>query len=383
MKWIRQTPVFIVILLIIQAGASYLAGADQEPGKLYLKKLIIEGNDVTDEKYIRSLLALEEGNEYQLEVLMKKINKSREKLLQSGLFSEVFFNDEYDKQEHLILTLKLKEKNYFLFGPSGYMGYEDESFYCFFSVYINHTNLFGNSSNLYVEIPVYENRGLLLFFKSRPRNLRYSVEAEYVYESGGPPSLKLMPGAAFSSGDGWLGMELLFNKTDMYCFAVYPYFETGRRDPVLPKGRKWYFLALKPFYGYNQNGSSFYGFSALLDIYRDIFLKIVYSLNTSVSIIDGSIPQNLILNTNVRGTNPESFTGNKRVSVKNQLNIPLPWNNRIQIAPFLDCSIIGYNTMDFMLGGGVGLRYYTTYQSPLIIDLAFGKGIMLNFQTRF
>ena len=69
--------------------------------------------------------------------------------------------------------------------------------------------------------------------------------------------------------------------------------------------------------------------------------------------------------------------------MSNEFSVPLPWNNHFIIVPFVDTNVIGQDSLQFLIGGGIGLHWHTRFQDPLIMEIAFGKGIMLNFQNRF
>ena len=93
---------------------------------IYLKKLLIEGNKKTKDEYIRLFITLEEEKSYELDSILNEINISREKLEETRLFSNIFFNDQIDEENNLILTVQLKERNYYLFSPTGYVSLEDK-----------------------------------------------------------------------------------------------------------------------------------------------------------------------------------------------------------------------------------------------------------------
>ena len=82
----------------------------------------------------------------------------------------------------------------------------------------------------------------------------------------------------------------------------------------------------------------------------------------------------------MRGTNFKNYSGDIQISLKNELLIPWPWNTSFSIVPFFDLNLIGE---DILIGGGFGLHWFNKLQDPLVMELAYGKGIMLNFQKRF
>ena len=122
MNWKAHILPFIIFLLVF---SSLIADDDI----IFLKQLTIKGNKRTRETYVRSFITLEEGKTYDLDTVIEEINESRSKLEGTELFTNIFFNDELDDENNLILTVQLREKNYLLFGPGGYFIYEDKVFY--------------------------------------------------------------------------------------------------------------------------------------------------------------------------------------------------------------------------------------------------------------
>ncbi|KPJ89679.1 MAG: hypothetical protein AMS17_01085, partial [Spirochaetes bacterium DG_61] len=108
---------FLILLIFLFAHAHLCADLEE----YFLQEVRIRGNSVTKEQYVRPFITLEEGKRYDLDGIITEINISRDNLLKTGLFSDIFFNDEVDERDNLIITVQLKEKNYFLFGPTGYI----------------------------------------------------------------------------------------------------------------------------------------------------------------------------------------------------------------------------------------------------------------------
>lgn len=361
----------------------YTISAEEE--KILLKGLLIEGNTITRSEYILSFVTLKEGESYDLDSIMDEINISRENLENTNLFYDIFFNDELDDEDNLILTIQLKEKNYLLFGPSGYLGYENTEFYFRNSLYVSYINLFGNASNIYIEIPFYENQGLIFELQGKLGNVRYNIELDYLYLSqSGMNSLKFMPGLAFElKKDLFTGMNLLINSYSFNSIALFPYIEGGFNERYKSDVKRWYYFIVSPFYGYNFTGSSFYGIESKMNHYWDLFLKIVYTLKVKANIQGGEVPNNLVFKSDVRGTRFDRYSGDKKISLTNEIHVPLPWDNNIVFVPFLDTNFIGYDTLEVLFGGGIGVHWYNKYMDPLVVDIAFGKGIMVNFQKRY
>ncbi|KKM02641.1 hypothetical protein LCGC14_1782400 [marine sediment metagenome] len=371
----------ILVIIFLLAFSSLIA----EDDIIFLKQLTIKGNKVTRETYIRSFITLEEGKTYDLDTIIEKINESRSKLEHTELFTNIFFDDELDDENNLILTVQLREKNYLLFGPEGYFIYEDKVFYFNNLLYLSYINMFGISDIISVYVPVYENAGLFFNYSGSFNNkIFYMIDFKYLYSlRDGETWFSLSPGAGYRiKEDLNAGARLAINHHDFNTALFSPYIEIGTRDRRSSKIKTWYFTSITPYYGYNFNGTSMYGIDSGFHLYRDLFFKIVYSLNVDVNLQGGNVPDNLILKSNVRGTHFDLYQGNKRISLSNDLSVPLPWNNDLIIVPFVDTNVIGKDSLQFLIGGGIGLHWYTRFLDPFIMEIAFGKGIMLNFQKR-
>ncbi len=371
----------ILVIIFLLAFSSLIA----EDDIIFLKQLTIKGNKVTRETYIRSFITLEEGKTYDLDTIIEKINESRSKLEHTELFTNIFFDDELDDENNLILTVQLREKNYLLFGPEGYFIYEDKVFYFNNLLYLSYINMFGISDIISVYVPVYENAGIFFNYSGSFNNkIFYMIDFKYLYSlRDGETWFSLSPGAGYRiKEDLNAGARLAINHHDFNTALFSPYIEIGTRDRRSSKIKTWYFTSITPYYGYNFNGTSMYGIDSGFHLYRDLFFKIVYSLNVDVNLQGGNVPDNLILKSNVRGTHFDLYQGNKRISLSNDLSVPLPWNNDLIIVPFVDTNVIGKDSLQFLIGGGIGLHWYTRFLDPFIMEIAFGKGIMLNFQKR-
>ncbi len=371
----------ILVIIFLLAFSSLIA----EDDIIFLKQLTIKGNKVTRETYIRSFITLEEGKTYDLDTIIEKINESRSKLEHTELFTNIFFDDELDDENNLILTVQLREKNYLLFGPEGYFIYEDKVFYFNNLLYLSYINMFGISDIISVYVPVYENAGLFFNYSGSFNNkIFYMIDFKHLYSlRDGETWFSLSPGAGYRiKEDLNAGARLAINHHDFNTALFSPYIEIGTRDRRSSKIKTWYFTSITPYYGYNFNGTSMYGIDSGFHLYRDLFFKIVYSLNVDVNLQGGNVPDNLILKSNVRGTHFDLYQGNKRISLSNDLSVPLPWNNDLIIVPFVDTNVIGKDSLQFLIGGGIGLHWYTRFLDPFIMEIAFGKGIMLNFQKR-
>ncbi len=376
-------PAYFFLLLfciIITAGS-----ASGQP--VLIEKIDIEGNRVTHDAYIRSFLTFEDGKKYELDTLLNEINRSKERLTRTGLFENVFFNDEVKKENAvpgdmmiIDLTIQVKEKNYFVFGPAGYLGFEDRDFYAKTAAYAGYTNLFGNASRIRLSVPLYRDTGISINQSGPVGKLRYQLGYAYVNDQFlEVKSHTITAGLGYGSGPGIKpGALLELHSADLISFCFFPYIEAGARERP-DRRRTWYTARISPFFGLNSDNSSFFGLINTAGLYQDIFLKIVYAATFEASAGTGDFPHQYLFYSNVRGTQFQKYSSTYRLSVSNEFHIPWPTNNRITLVPFWD---INYLARTFLVGGGIGLHFFTRYQDPLVFDVAFGKGVMLSFNVR-
>jgi hypothetical protein len=387
----------IIFLLPIFILCFFLSYADDE--SINLKQILIQGNRRTQESYIRSFLTIEEEKVYELDDLFDEINKSRENLERTQLFTSIFFNDQLDEFNNLTIIVQIREKNYFYFGLTGYMGFEDKEFYSTDALYIEYINLFGNSSRLYVETPFYKDYGIMVRYSGIISPLLYVLGFEFRIDDFFDQIIyNGTAGMGYEIGKKTL-VELDValsrekdreNSSSQTSIVFLPSIDYGYNERYTTKIKKWSYFQLAPYIGYNIEtpaGTSdtdvFYGIKTNLNFYRDLLLKIVYSTRITLHYQDGGVPNNYLVSSDIRGTYFDANTGDWLVSLSNELNIPWPLDERINFVPFFDAGLIGAPDADFLSGGGLGLHLYTKYQDPIIIEVAFGKGFMLNFSKRY
>ncbi len=371
-----------LFLFVFFPALIFLCSADDE---FFLQEILIEGNRVTKENYIRDLITLEEGRNYNLEKIIDEINRSREKIERTRLFKNIFFDDVVDNENNVIITVRLKEKNYFLFGPSGFISYEKNEVIADAGLYAEYRNVFGNASTVLIDLPLYEYAGISLFFEHPSKGIKETFSLEYEYSSEERSDwISVVPGAALRLGrEMYAGLDFEVNHEDFTSFILSPYYENGFHKRHSHKTKFWYYYRLSPFFGFTSESSSLYGVRSELNLYRDLLLRIVYSFSAEFDYQGGSVPDNRIYYSNVRGTVFRSFQGDKLLSVQNEFHIPLPWYPELSVVPFLDLNYIGFDSLQFLVGGGIGLHWYNKYQDPLVVEMGFGKGVMLNFQRNF
>jgi outer membrane protein assembly factor BamA len=377
MRWLHPLMIVGIILISVSIG-------NTQDDSFFLKKITVEGNSITRDKFLLSLITLNEGEYYSIDRIIDELNFSRVNLEKTNLFSNIFFNDEIDDEGYLTITVQVRENNYFLFGPSGYIYYEEDIFFSDLSVYVSYTNLFGNGSRITIEVPFYENQGFYLTYNGKSKKLKYTSTFEYLdHYNQELDTIAFISGAAIGFKNNFFGgLNVRFNEDSFSSLIFMPFLEAGEVDRHSLRIKKWYYATLTPFYGYNFNSSSLYGVFTEFHTYWDLLLKIVYALKFEFAIQGGEVPENFLLRSTVRGTNFPDFSGEKRISLTNEFNVPFPWNNNFVIVPFLDINFLGFETFEFLIGGGIGLHWFNKFQDPLVVEFAIGKGLMLNLQKK-
>jgi outer membrane protein assembly factor BamA len=352
---------------------------------IYLQKLLIEGNKKTKDEYIRMFITLEEEKSYELDSLLNEINISREKLEETRLFSNIFFNDQIDEENNLILTVQLKERNYYLFGPTGYVSLEDKELEMDSRIYFEHRNLFGRAGIFSVEIPIYEYAGFYFYHLYLINRFRYSFTFDYNHSLTDKNDwVSIVPGASIKIREYvYTGINVGFNIDTPDSFILYPFIEGGFNERYTYKTKSWHYYYLTLFYGLNDDSSSLYGVKSEINLYWDLLLRIVYAFQFNANFQKGKVSESLEFYSSVRGWSFKKHSGNKQIAFTNELHIPFPWKDSIVLVPFIDMNLIGFETIDFLLGGGIGVHWYNKFQNPLVFEIAYGNGIMLNFQKRF
>ncbi|MDG7055929.1 MAG: outer membrane protein assembly factor BamA [Wolbachia endosymbiont of Meromenopon meropis] len=112
------------------------------PGKkIYIDRIIIEGNDRTSDNVIRSKLYVAEGDPYDT----FKVQKSHKKLIENNFFESVRMNNYAVNDDMVNLHLNIKEKNTVSLYLGGGMSFPGG---IFFKTDFKDPNLFGNGKEL-------------------------------------------------------------------------------------------------------------------------------------------------------------------------------------------------------------------------------------------
>ncbi|RKX94775.1 MAG: hypothetical protein DRP84_06170 [Spirochaetes bacterium] len=379
----RKPTIFMFFALIISLFLVQTLKADN----VFLKKINVVGNRITKTSYILEKVTLEPGKTYDIDDLMDQMSIIKSDLLQTGLFENLYFDDQLDNNKNLILTIKVKEKNYLFLGPEGEIYYK-KSGNPDISVYLEYVNLLGLNNKIKVSFPIYENRGLFINYRSdNQRKLIFESSVELKKLRSDPVITEDYLTTNFYliynglSNFYNLGSGLTYNRYIDSAFILFPFIEFGSLKKPEDKD-SWLYSRELIDIGYGENNDLIYGFSSNICYFKDLFLQIVFKIGVSFDYLDGDVPANLVLSNISRGYPAYYITGNKRISPKVELIIPLQWFPKLTISLFVDSDIIGYNNLRFIVGGGAGIRWFNRYQNPLIVDFAFGNGLEINFSKK-
>ncbi len=366
-------------LLFIALSATTIL-ADQ----VYLKDLRITGNRITKKEYIMRLIDLKVNKSYDVDRLMDKMSIIKDRLYSTGLFENVFFDDQIDENNNLILTVKLREKNYLHFGPSGRIYYKD-ALYPDIGLYIDYLNLLGRNNRLYINTPMYENQGIAIKFQNDPmRNYQFTALLKYLVDKSNRvsessiKSFTVVPEITFSVfNDFEIGSSFTYNRYNGSSFLFAPELSYSSNQ----KSKRHITLDTSIILGAGEQKSVIYGISSRANYKQELLLQMSLKVNALMDFLDGDVPKNLELTNRSRGYPYGYLSGNKRFYFTSEISFPLPWSPNISIAIFVDSDIIGYNNLKSILSGGAGLKLYSRFFNPLNIDLIVGKGIEINFNN--
>ncbi len=366
---------FIVIFISILIYHTGLAGDNNE--MIFLKKIKISGNRITKTQYIMKFIDLKTSKWYKIDNLMDKMSIIKEKLFNTGLFESILYDDQIDDNNNLILTIKVKEKNYLHFGPSGYI-YLKDTVNPKLGIYFDYTNLFGKNNHININVLMYKYQGLFIRYENDTMNrLRFSSLVGYLKNS--TDTINVSPEILYGIFDSLnIGIGFLYNKNVGNSYIFYPKFQYKcLKDSKITLNTKISFPI-----GIGENSNLNYGLSSQITYKKELLLQIVSKTSVSLDYLDGNIPENLILSNKARGY-PENFIkGNRRLSLSSELYAPLPWFPEFYVDAFVDSDILGYNSIKIIVSGGIGLRWYNRFFNPLSIDIAIGKGFEINFNKK-
>ena len=376
----------IIAIAIIFIISAFFSTIILRADTVFLKKISVEGNRITKTSYIMSKVNLKTGRTYNVDDLMEKMSEIKSKLLKTGLFEELYFDDQLDNNGNLNLIIKVKERNYLFFGPEGSL-YIKNNIYPDISVYLEYINLLGMNHDIKVSLPIYENRGIFINFMSDNQKkfiIDSSIDVKKVKSDPIITKDYLTANIYFLynlAQSYYLGSGILYNRYYGSSFIFYPLIKLGSTARPEEKSN-WYYSENSLKIGYGEDDKLIYGLSTELYYFRSLLLQIIFKTGISFDYLGGDVPKNLLLSNTARGYPSNYITGDKRISPKAELFVPLQWFPKLAISLFVDSDIIGYNNLKLIVGGGIGIRWFNKYQNPLIVDFAFGKGFEINLSKK-
>ncbi|RKX95610.1 MAG: hypothetical protein DRP55_10280, partial [Spirochaetes bacterium] len=257
----RKPTIFMFFALIISLFLVQTLKADN----VFLKKINVVGNRITKTSYILEKVTLEPGKTYDIDDLMDQMSIIKSDLLQTGLFENLYFDDQLDNNKNLILTIKVKEKNYLFLGPEGEIYYK-KSGNPDISVYLEYVNLLGLNNKIKVSFPIYENRGLFINYRSdNQRKLIFESSVELKKLRSDPVITEDYLTTNFYliynglSNFYNLGSGLTYNRYIDSAFILFPFIEFGSLKKPEDKD-SWLYSRELIDIGYGENNDLIYGF---------------------------------------------------------------------------------------------------------------------------
>lgn len=130
----------ILIILLIIIPYPHLFSAEDTP---IISKILIYGNRITKETFIRKVLDLKKGQKFEHEI----IEKRRKKLIDLDIFSQVEIETKKE-EEGIILLVIVYEKSHVFFEPI--INYAAETYKYFYGIKAGYRNLSGKNQELWL-----------------------------------------------------------------------------------------------------------------------------------------------------------------------------------------------------------------------------------------
>lgn len=359
--------------------------------KIYVKKIIIKGNTRTRTEIIKDRITIREKEIYPLDTIVDEINNSRNNILSTGLFSDVYFDDVFDDNGNLELYVEVTEKRFLNITPSGFIYLDKNQTHFHNSLYFKDVNFRGNKSILQTIVYIYDSPGVELGYSSSYlKPFKINVYSGYINSTHySNVSYYISPTAVYDiSRKLNLSFSIEFGKAgDFYMALGTPVSFNKAKDEL----KNSFSINFIPQLILNRNNESGYLIIFEGRYTKKLMLQIKNMVYGEMAFSQGRIPDRKKIISRARGYDPFNYTGNFRFSVTEELSMPFIFNYDIELGLFFDGDIIGdipgdpqsTNPSKFLIGGGISFRWYHSILNPLRIDLALGKGLMINFSERF
>lgn len=384
--------VLLVLFLVFAATCILYAERDKknptnDSEVVFIKKIVIKGNKRTTTEIIRERITIDEKQSYTLEDIIDEINRSRNNILSTGLFNDVFFDDVLDEYGNLELYVEVDEKNYFKLIPSGFVYVDKNKVHFHNSLFYEDVNFKGNKSKLKTKVSIYDAKGIEFgYSSSQLKDLWVEINLGYIDSAHYPDQYcYISPAIKYNISGGFnLGFGIEAGKMGNTYLGIESPLRINKNNKELKSSFSMDFV---PQLLFNHNDSPGYLLKIDGKYQKELMLQITNLLYGEINLAGGIIPERKIITSRARGNDPFNYTGNFRFSITEEILMPLIFNYNIKIGLFFDGDIIGdtqsLNFGKVLVGGGFSFRWYHYILNPLYIDIALGKGVMLNFTTMF
>ncbi len=186
---------FIIILLSSSYGASAQSTVEKEK-KVYIRNIVIKGNDITSEFVVRREMNLNTGDEIPEADLLNVVEDNRQRILNCQLFVTTSVSIINRKNDSLDVEYTVKELFYWNAHP--FVGLADRNFNVWFYDYnhklnrlnigadINRKNFRGRREEIGIEGQVGFNKHLYLYYTNPyiDKTLKNGIRAVLSYNTG-------------------------------------------------------------------------------------------------------------------------------------------------------------------------------------------------------
>ena len=388
----RKRTIFIIPVCFI-----LLSLHSQADNEWVVEEVVVRGNTWTNKEVILREIGISQGDVLEEEVLLDQLLKGKDRLDRSGLFAEVFLDQEIVEEGKIKVIVEVRERWNIDIAPGGLYYLDSAGFKARGFLHVRDRNFLGYAQELNLKAHYLADYGLEVNWReSRLASSSWTLELGAVYlvanyqdrvdRLGGNIGFgyTFSPDLKVGSRYRYESIKPRGGQAASSVAGLYPYLKWGYNERPDPKERFWNLFVLESEVASSilGGGEDYAKLKASYSFFRDLFLQIVAAMSLSGGVGYGNIPPYELFTAQVRGWDAYAMTGDISLSVSSELRVPIPFYQFLQVALFLDAGAVGkkdgLSLGDTAVGGGVGLRWFNTLQNPLRLDVGWGRGVSLN-----
>ena len=375
-----------------------LALHSQADNKWVVEEVVVRGNTWTKKDIVLRELGIRPEEALEEEELLDRLLSGKDRLERSGLFTEVFLDQEIVEEGKIKIIVEVEERWNVEIAPGGsyYLNEKGESRARGF-LHVRDRNFLGYGQELdlrvhYIADYGFEANWMEPYLVSSSWNLELGAVyllgsyQDQVDRLGGALGLgySFAPDLKGGSTYRYQSVNPRGGQTRSTLAGLNPYLKWGHADRPNPKERFWNLLVLESEVDSRFLGGSedYVKLKTSYSLFRDLLLRIVAAISLSAGVGYGNIPTYELFTNQVRGWDTYDMTGDLSLNLDSELRIPIPLYEFLQVVLFLDAGALGgkdkLSLVGTAVGGGVGLRWFNVVQNPLRLDIAWGNGLKLH-----